>query len=213
MTTPTAIPISDDQIKRLQLGAVIIFPTETIYGIGCSAWCDEALQRIYKIKGRAAEIPPPILIHDGQQLSTLVAYVPTAAAVLMEKYWPGALTLIFPAHPDLPASLSGFSADKKIRTVGIRLTAHPISQTLCHEVNAPIIATSANFSGATGRAAAPESLSDIPQNFQNQVDIIVDGGVLRGEPSTVVDCTCSPPRVLRKGAISISEEELKICAA
>ena len=209
MPTPVAFPLSDSQIKCLQNGAIMIFPTETIYGIGCSAWCEESLWKIFEIKGRAADTPPPILIYDTQQLSTLVAYISRPASLLMEKYWPGALTLILPSHPDLPASLSGFSADLKIRTVGIRQTAHPISRALCRQIDAPLIATSANFSGATGRAAAPESLDDIPEDFQDQAGMIVDGGVLRGVPSTIVDCTSNPPRVLRAGAVFISDEELR----
>ena len=106
--------------------------------------------------------------------------------------------------------LTGLSADGKTRTVGIRQTCHPIARALCEQVCAPFIATSANYSGAIGRKAAPESLADIPLSFQDQVDIIVDGGVLSGVPSTVVDCVSNPPRVLRKGAISLSASELQI---
>lgn len=202
--------LTSHQIEALTTGSIAIFPTETIYGIGCSAWSEQSLQRIFQIKGRAPDQPPPILIDDRRQLSTLVAEVSPLAANLMEKYWPGSMTLILPAHPDLAASLSGFSADGKIKTVGVRQTDHLIAREICRQIGAPFIATSANFSGATGRAAAPHLLDDIPEDFRRQVDIIIDGGVLRGTPSTIVDCVGIPPRVIRLGAVELSDEELLI---
>ena len=202
--------LSGVDIERLKNGAITIFPTETIYGIGCSALCDESVARIFQIKGRAPEQPPPILIYNQQQLSTLAAHISPLAFYLIDKYWPGALTLILPSQPELSPLLTGLSTDGKTRTVGIRQTCHPIAQTLCEQIGAPFIATSANYSGAIGQEAAPESLADIPLSFKDQADIIVDGGVLRGVPSTVVDCVSEPPRVLRKGAISLSDSELQI---
>lgn len=209
MHTPDTFTLSDGQIESLQNGAVAIFPTETIYGIGCSAWCDDALLRIFQIKGRAPDQPPPILIHDREQLSTLAARISPLALFLMEHYWPGALTLILPASNELSPLLCGLAANGTTHTVGIRLTNHPISRVLCEQIGVPLIATSANFSGAIGRAAAPQSLADIPDSFKAQVDVIVDGGVLRGVPSTVVDCASIPPRVVRAGAVAISDDDLQ----
>lgn len=201
---------SQEQTERLKNGAVMIFPTETIYGIGCNVMCEDSVLRVFKIKGRALTQPPPILIHDAEQLSLLATDISPLARSLMEKYWPGSLTLILPARPELSPLLSGLSPDGKTRTVGIRRTSHSVARALCELIGAPIIATSANFNGATGRAAAPQSLDDIPASFKDQVDIIVDGGMLGGTPSTIVDCVSNPPRILRAGAVTLSDFDLLV---
>lgn len=201
--------LSAEEANRLHNGAVVIFPTETIYGVGCSVLCESSVLRVFRIKGRAPNQPPPILIHDERQLNTLADGVSPLASFLMAQYWPGALTLILPAHPELSPLLSGFCPDGTTRTVGVRRTDHPVARGLCEQINAPLIATSANYSGAVGRASAPQSLADIPASFKDQVDIIVDGGVLQGTPSTIIDCVSIPPRVVRTGAVSISDAELQ----
>src|SRR5687768_14716683 len=114
---PTSIPptssfaLSEMQIHSLQKGAVAIFPTETIYGIGCSALCDESIARVFEIKGRAPDQPPPILIFDPKQLEFLVSEISPLAKRLMSQYWPGSLTLILPARREIFDVLCGFSPD------------------------------------------------------------------------------------------------------
>ena len=199
---PFHCPPDDELCEAILCGAVLIFPTETIYGIGCSALQSNPIRRVFEIKGRAPNQPPPVLISGENQLSTLVARVPDCARGLMESYWPGALTLILPARDEISSLLCGLSADGSTRTIGVRLTNHAFARELCARVG-PLVATSANFSGALGSAAAPHVLDDIPDGFKAHADFVIDGGALHGKASTVVDCSGDVPRVLRAGAVDV----------
>lgn len=187
-------------IEIIKRGGVFIFPTETIYGLGCDATNDEAVQRLLDIKGRNGDAykPPPVLIAGAEQLNLLVETIPDGARELIEQNWPGSLTLVLPARPDLSPLLTGGAG-----TIGVRETGNAIARALCEQSGVPLIATSANFSGASGRAAMPQTLDDIPQALKDKVDVVIDGGVVGGAPSTVVDCTVSPFRVLRQGAVKL----------
>jgi len=197
-------------LRRLQHGGSVIFPTETIYGLGAIATDAKAVAKLFTIKGRSPEKPPPIIVSDHEQLLQLVSEIPPQAKILMEKFWPGALTIIFPAQNSLPEIICGKSTfdGKAISTIAVRMTSHPLAKALCEEVGAPLVATSANFSGATGRQAAPQILDDIPYEFQQKVDVIIDGNAEAGTASTIVDCTVFPARVLREGAVELRESDL-----
>jgi L-threonylcarbamoyladenylate synthase len=195
--------LEEEFFSSLQNGAVIIFPTETIYGIGCSSLQDKAIRRVFNIKGRAGDQPPPVLVSDLQQLHQLVSHVPSLADELIKKFWPGSLTIIFPARDEVADGLCGRNEETQSRTIGIRMTAHPIARMLCQRVSNPIIATSANYSGSIGKEATPRTLEDIPESFKQEVDFVIDGGFTGGQPSTVVDCSGERPRVLRRGAIHL----------
>jgi L-threonylcarbamoyladenylate synthase len=197
-------------LRRFQFGGSVIFPTETIYGLGAIATDARAVANLFSIKGRSPEKPPPIIVSDRAQLLQLVSEIPPQAKTLMEKFWPGALTIIFPARNDVPEIICGKSTfdGKEISTIAVRMTSHPLAKILCEETGAPLVATSANFSGATGRAAAPQTLDDIPFEFLQKVDVIIDGKAEAGIASTIVDCTVFPARVLREGAVELSESDL-----
>lgn len=204
MLTFSAFETSQQKIVSLiQSGGVLIFPTETIYGIGCSALQEESIRRVFEIKGRKPDQPPPVLVANDKQLMTLVASVPAFAAELMHEFWPGSLTLILPARDDVSSLLCSETNEGSTRAVGVRMTGHTTARAMCEE-SAPLIATSANFSGASGRAAAPQEMNDIPSDFKIMVDAVIDGGVVGGVASTVVDCTGDAPRVLRPGAVTIA---------
>jgi L-threonylcarbamoyladenylate synthase len=185
--------------------SVAVFPTETLYGIGCSIHCENAVARVFEIKGRALSQPPPVLISNSDQLRALVEKIPQAAAPLMTHFWPGSLTIIFPAHHEIHPLLCGWNETQNTRTIAVRQTSHPLAAALCDALQAPVIATSANFSGAVGRAAQPRTLMDIPEALQNLADVVINGDTVGGAPSTIVDCTCEPPRVLRMGAVTLKE--------
>lgn len=189
----------------IQRGGVIIYPTETIYGLGCDATNENAVQRLLEIKGRSGEKwkPPPVLIVDKSQLQRLVETIPEDAHELMQKYWPGALTLVLSARKNLSQLLTG---EGDYPTIGVRQTGHAIARALCEKSGVPLVATSANFSGSTGRAAMPQSLDDIPQELKDKVDFVLDGGPVGGAPSTVVDCISQPFRVLRVGALQLDDQ-------
>lgn len=190
-------------LETLHSDSIIIFPTETLYGIGCSIWHEDAIARVFEIKGRAPDQAPPILIAEVNQLNGLIENMPQSASVLIERFWPGSLTLVFAARAELPSSLCSFNEKQNVRTIAIRQTAHPIAAAVCGALASPVVATSANFSGETGRAGQPQTVDDIPRAFQNLADVVINGAAVGGAPSTIVDCLSDPPRVLRAGAISL----------
>jgi L-threonylcarbamoyladenylate synthase len=181
------------EAKRvLQAKGVIIYPTETLYGLGADPLFPEAMERIYAIKGRAAAKPIPFLIKDQEMLAGLVEEVPPLARELIKRYWPGALTLIFRAKKGLPKPLKG-----KDGTIGLRISSHPVARGIVQALDAPLTATSANLAGAAGIIDGKE----LAQVFGKQVDLIIDAGQVPGIGSTVIDLTIEPPRMVREGMI------------
>ena len=171
---------------------VIIYPTETLYGLGANPLYPEAIKRIYAIKGRSVAKPIPFLIKDQQMLETLVEEISPLGRELMERYWPGPLTLIFRAKEGLPAPLQGRDG-----TIGLRISSHPIARQIVEAIDAPLTATSANPAGE-------EDITDcqrLAQLFGDQVDLIIDGGRVPGMGSTVVNLAVSPPAIVREGMI------------
>ena len=186
------------EAKRIiQAGGVIIYPTETLYGLGANPLDPAAMERLYAIKGRAAARPIPFLIKDREMLDTLVKEVPPLAEELIKQYWPGPLTLIFKAKQGLSAAMVG-----KDGTIGLRISSHPIAQGICAQLNAALTATSANRAGE-------EDLVDVERIagiFGDQVDLIIDSGTVSGIGSTVVDLTITPPRIVREGMIKLPHD-------
>jgi L-threonylcarbamoyladenylate synthase len=180
-------------LELIQSGEPVVFPTDTVYGIGCDPWNPVAIGKIYEAKGRAATKAIPILLSGVGDLTMVVTDVPRAAQVLGEVFWPGGLTLVLPRRPELPKILSGSD------TVAVRVPDHDKLRELIARCGGAIAATSANKSGepdSTDAASAQSALGD-------HVSLVIDGGQVRGGvPSTVVDCTQSPVKILREGAIT-----------
>ncbi|MFH2012140.1 MAG: L-threonylcarbamoyladenylate synthase [Pseudomonadota bacterium] len=178
---------------------VVVYPTETLYGLGVNALSENAVGKVFNIKGRNYEKPIPILINKREILSEFVIYVPEKAENLIEKFWPGGLTIIFEASSKLPSLLTGNTGK-----IGIRISNNPIAQELVKQADVPITATSANISGQSGCTSA----SEVYESLGNRVDLILDGGKTQGSlGSTVIDVTCTPFKIVREGVISL--EELK----
>jgi L-threonylcarbamoyladenylate synthase len=153
------------------------------------------MERIYAIKGRAAAKPIPFLIKDEEMLTSLVEKVPPIGRELMERYWPGALTLIFRAKKGLLPPLRS-----KAGTIALRISSSPVARRIVEALDAPLTATSANIAEA-------EDLLDgekMAQLFGSQVDLIIDAGKVPGIGSTVIDLTVSPPRIVRQGMIRVT---------
>jgi L-threonylcarbamoyladenylate synthase len=193
-----ADPAGIRKVGRVILqGGVAAFPTETFYGLGADARNEEALQKIFQIKGREENKPLLLLIGDRDWLSGLVRNLPPVAGRLMEKFWPGPLTLVFEASPRLSALLTGGTG-----TVGVRLSPHPVAQALIQAVGRAITATSANLSGQPSASVAAE----VFRALGNRVDAILDGGQTAGGlGSTVLDLSSPAPRIIRQGVISQAE--------
>ena len=179
-------------------GGVIVFPTMCLYGLGADAGNISAVKRIFTIKERPPDKPVLILISGKDHLKNLVTHVPDKAALLIERFWPGKLTLVFQAS-DL-----GGGELKDILTagsgkIGIRLAGHPMTAALVKAVGKPITGTSANISGEPGC----NDPSDLSRKLIHRVDMLLDGGILiGGAGSTVVDVTGNNPKILREGAVS-----------
>jgi L-threonylcarbamoyladenylate synthase len=186
-------------ISILKDGGIVAFPTDTVYGLGACINLPQAVERVYDIKGRAKNMPLPLLLADKSQIEEVAEVVPPIARLLAEKFLPGGLTMVLFKSKSVPDIVSGGG-----KTVAIRIPAHPVPLALARGVGTPIIGTSANLSGQPSALTAEEVYTQL----DGRVDLIIDGGRCPGgRESTIVDLTGKTPIVLREGAIS--PEELK----
>ena len=183
----------------VRAGGLVAFPTETVYGLGADVFNEQAVMRVFEVKGRPANNPLPIQIASKDDLPRLVSGIPSVAERLMDQFWPGPLTLVFSACPEVPELVTAGTGK-----VGIRMPDHPVALALIRAAGIPIVAPSANSSGQP----SPTTAKEVLEYLDGKIELILDAGPTRLKvSSTVVDVTESPPRVLRLG--SISEEELQ----
>ncbi len=179
--------------QTILAGGVIIYPTETIYGIGANALEPKIVERVYDIKERKKSNPILILIPDRSALDELTLEVPEVAEKLMSKFWPGPLTIVFNAAPIVSKILTAGTGK-----IGVRLSSDEFCTELLSICKIPITSTSANLSGESN----PDSIGMINQKVRDAVDLIVDAGTLTSQtPSTVVDVTNGKVELFREGAI------------
>jgi L-threonylcarbamoyladenylate synthase len=183
------------RVKRvLNLGGVMAFPTDTYYGLGATVFNREAIARIFKIKQRAKDKPLLTLVASAYQANTLAREIIPTAEILIDKLWPGPLTILFSARSELPPKLTAGSGK-----IGVRQPASETVRKLLSGIGFPITATSANISGAENITTAEE----VEKFLGDRIDLIVDGGPTPGgKESTVLDVTLSPPLLVREGAVS-----------
>jgi len=183
--------------RIIEGGGLVIFPTRTLYGMGVDAMNTEAVNRVFRVKQRPANKPVSVLIKDKDDLARLAEKIPPAAVLFMEILWPGRLTIVFWARPDVPSILTAGTGK-----IGIRVPAHPVAIRLAASLKNPLTATSANLSGHPGANA----VGQIPSEIIDRVDLVLDAGKLAGGAgSTVVDVTTDPPTIIREGAVSKEE--------
>jgi len=176
-------------VKR---GELVVFPTDTVYGVGCNPFNVRAINAIYEAKGRERQKAIPLLLSGADQLGAVSSELPDAAKLLASRFWPGALTLVVPQSAHLPAELGGGD------TIAVRVPNHAELRDFIAACGGLLAATSANQSGERDAVNAQQAADYLGE----QVGIIIDGGETPGNvPSTVVDCTSDPPRVLRAGAL------------
>ncbi len=179
-------------------GGIVAFPTETFYGLGADAGDVVALQKVFQIKGREENKPLLLLVAGRTWVQDLVKKISPAAEALIERFWPGPLTLVFEASAHLPPILTANTGK-----VGLRVSSHPVTQALVQAVGRAITGTSANLSGQ----ASPSLAAQVSQALGKKVDAILDGGKTAGGlGSTVLDVSAVLPKIIRQGAIS--QEEL-----
>ena len=193
-----------DAAKILKAGGVVIFPTDTVYGIGCRYDNKESIDRLYRIKKTPQSQPFPILVSSVNQVRKL-AKVPKAAEKLIKKYWPGALTIIlFTRHPERERRIcldSSGAPQNDTSKVGFRIPNSKVTLDLIDTVGVPIIGTSANFHGQI----APKSFKELDPKIIKLADFVVKGKCKGRVESTVVDATVDPPKILRQGAVMITQ--------
>ena len=204
--------------KIIKKGGLVAFPTETVYGLGANALDKNAIRKIFKVKKRP--IDNPLIVHicepndreakhedeakihrlaDIKDLNKLVKEIPKTAEILIKRFWPGPLTLVFLKNKIVPQEVTG-----KTNTIAIRMPKNKIALDLIKKAGAPIAAPSANLAGRP----SPTTAQHVFEDLGDKVDLILNGGKTKiGVESTVVDLTVKPPQVLRPGAISL--EELK----
>ena len=172
----------------LRRGGLVAFPTETVYGLGADATNPAAIERLNRVKGRPPEKPYSLHLHSVEQLRGLVKAVPPVAQRLIDRFWPGPLTIVMPSGGG--------------KTVGFRLPDHPIAQAFLQACGVPVAAPSANRSGSTPPTDAQEVLAALGTDL----DCVLDGGPTRlGRESTVVEIVNGRVEIRREGAISKEE--------
>jgi L-threonylcarbamoyladenylate synthase len=176
-------------------GGVIAFPTDTLYGLGCSLFDVEAVLMIARIKRRDPSLAVISLIPEPRQVHGLASEVNPIADRLIERYWPGPLSLIFRAAPIVPARVRGAGG-----TVALRCPADDLCQRLLGVIGGPVVSSSANLSGQP----PAETADEVVRIFGNQIDLVLDGGPRpAGLASTLVDVSAGRPRLLRRGAVDV----------
>lgn len=198
MMDTKVIPAGDPQalleaLAVLKKGGLVVYPTDTVYGVGGLAFDPGVIEGIYQVKGRDYTKAIPILLSDPIELSRVTLDIGQAAHKLAEHFWPGPLTLVVPRHPGLPENISPDA------TIGVRMPDHPVALGLLR-ISGPLATTSANISGETSARSA----SEVVEQLGGRISLVLDGGITPGgTASTVVDCTSPEPVILREGPISL----------
>ncbi len=181
-------------VATLQAGGLIVYPTDTIYGIGADPHQPAALERLQSAKQRLEQKPILLIAHSIDAARTVVDHFPPTAMTLAGALWPGPLTLVLPARAALSPMITQNSG-----TVGVRLPSHAFCARLAECFGRPFTSTSANISGLP----TPDTVDAIEAMLGDSIDFYLDAGRLpASKPSTVVDVTTDPPRILREGAVS-----------
>lgn len=177
----------------LRQGGLVAFPTDTVYGLGALVWNEVSMAGIYRAKARPPEKAIPVLLAGVEQLALLDIEATPLLLALAERFWPGPLTLVVPCGARVPAIVTAGT-----QTVAVRTPDHPVARRLFELTGQPLAVTSANRSGH----ANPLSAGDVMAQLGGRIEAVVDGGVCPGGvPSTVLDLTVSPPRILRPGPV------------
>lgn len=183
--------------EMIKKGKTVVFPTETVYGLGANAFDENAIKRIYSAKGRPSDNPLIVHISDMNMLNEIVVSVNPYAKKLMKKFWPGPLTIIFRKNNIIPDIVTG-----KLSTVAVRMPSHPVARALIQKSGVPIAAPSANISGKPSTT----TFKHVYEDLKNRVNAIIDGGDAEiGLESTVINVASKKPVLLRPGAITLEQ--------
>ncbi len=183
-------------VEVLQGGGLVAFPTDTVYGLAALPWNTEAVARLYEAKRRPSDKPIPLLLSDVDPLDRVsLCPLPLSSTLarLTKRFWPGALTLVLPKAPVVPDVVSASA------TVAVRVPDLSLARDLIRDAGGVLAVTSANLSGRL----SPVTAQEVEEQLGGRIELILDGGASRGGvPSTILDCSVSPPALLRYGAVS-----------
>ncbi len=196
LTNNTEASALQKGIEIIKNGGVVIFPTDTAFGIGCRIDNEKAIQRLFSIKKRDVSQAVPVLVNGFEMAQTLLKPIPQEVyEKLIKPFWPGGLTIILPCLTEKVSPLLRGNGE----TLGVRSPNHPITQALIAGVDVPLIGTSANLHGHK----TPFVIADLEKELINTVDYIVPGESYGQKASTIVDCSTSPWKIVREGAIKL----------
>ncbi len=182
-------------VKILNQGGIVIFPTDTAFGIGCRINSTEAIKRLFALRRRPETQATPVLVSDVVMAQEYLLPIPNDVEELLKKYWPGALTIVLPARTErVPELVRGGT-----QTLGVRMPNHEVALEIIRHVGVPMLGPSANFHGGK----TPYALTDLDRELIKLVDYVVPGNCSVKQASTVVDCSIEPWKVLREGAVKI----------
>lgn len=192
-----AVLAASDALKK---GKIVAFPTETVYGLGASIADEKAIAQIYRAKGRMPEKPLSVLVSSIGDAEKTVAELPKSARQLAEEFWPGPLTMILKKSSAISTLITAGKS-----TVGVRVPAHPAALEIVRRAG-PLACPSANLSGRR----EPKTAADVLEDLDGKIDLLIDGGKTALQaPSTIIDLTATPPKILRRGGLDI--EKIKEC--
>ncbi|MCI5679402.1 MAG: threonylcarbamoyl-AMP synthase [Bacteroidales bacterium] len=194
LSQPESAEVIQTAAKILQEGGLVAFPTETVYGLGGNGLDGAACEKIYLAKGRPSDNPLILHISEFEELDAIVREISPAAKKLMDAFWPGPLTMVFPKADIVPVKATG-----GLDTVAVRFPSHPVARAIIKAAGLPIAAPSANSSGKP----SPTRASHVEYDLNGKIDMIVDGGAAEwGLESTIVDVSGDVPMILRPGAVT-----------
>jgi L-threonylcarbamoyladenylate synthase len=182
-------------IEVLKVGGLVAFPTDTVYGLAVFPWDVDAVVRLYEAKQRPSDRPIPLLLSDASELDRVATLLPRCRRQyqqLIARFWPGGLTLVLPKAEIVPEVVSAGP------TVAVRVPDLALTRDLIRAAGGVLAVTSANLSGQP----SPVTAQEVEDQLGDRIDLILDGGPSRGGiPSSILDCTVSPPLLLRHGAV------------
>ena len=185
----------DNAIKIVKDGGIIIFPTDTAFGMGCRIDDEKSVRKLFTLRRRSNEKAVPILV-SGKKMAGKYAFdMEHLIFDIMKEYWPGGLTVVLKSKPNVPSIVRGGGA-----TVGLRMPNHSSTLELIRRVGVPIVGCSANFAGE----ATPYKMSDLNPELVGLVDFVLPGRCSIKKASTVVDASSGKVKVLREGAVKVS---------
>lgn len=192
--------IKEEELKNcvniIKNGGIVIFPTDTVYGMGCNVWNEEAIKRIFEIKNRNYNKPMNVLCSDWKDIQSLTLEISEKEKQIIHKYMPGACTLIITKKKKEVSDILRAG----LNTVAVRIPDNPIAIELIKKCGFPIVATSTNISGKKDMT----EIDEIVTEFKDKVDVIIDGGKAKiGVPSTIVEVENDEIKIIRQGSLKI----------